>query len=240
MTTRRDRVRAGAENRYGLVLVLIAVTYALSAANLGSTGTAVVILVQLGLLWVVFTVSESPRAQRLAGIGIAIGGVIAVVSWFVTRASPDLRPAEQGLFVLSVLLYLIAPVVILRHLLSRDVVDVRSLLGAVCAYLLLGMMFAFTYRAIGSLQPDPPFFGSAGQGQTSDALFFSFVTLTTTGYGNLVPAANPGQSVAVIEAIVGQLFLIIAFSKVVTAWGTSRSRVPGAARTVDTAPEDAR
>jgi hypothetical protein len=53
-------------------------------------------------------------------------------------------------------------------------------------------------------------------------LFFSFTTLTTTGYGNLVPAANPGQTVAVAEMLLGQLFLITAFGKVVSAWQPAR------------------
>ena len=57
-----------------------------------------------------------------------------------------------------------------------------------------------------------------GVGSLSDDLFFSFVTLTTTGYGNLVPAGNPGQSLAVFEALLGQLFLVTAVGKIVTAW----------------------
>ncbi len=57
-----------------------------------------------------------------------------------------------------------------------------------------------------------------GDGTISDDLFFSFVTLTTTGYGNLVPSQNPGQSLAVMEALVGQLFLVTAVAKIVGAW----------------------
>ena len=79
------------------------------------------------------------------------------------------------------------------------------------------MAFAFTYRFLGSVQGGP-FFGADGEGTMSQDLFFSFVTLTTTGYGNLVPAANPGQSLAVVEALAGQLFLITAVGKIVTAW----------------------
>ena len=52
----------------------------------------------------------------------------------------------------------------------------------------------------------------------SQDLFFSFVTLTTTGYGDLVPAGNPGQSLAVLEALLGQLFLVTAVGKVVSVW----------------------
>jgi len=61
-----------------------------------------------------------------------------------------------------------------------------------------------------------PFFGAAGPGSLSEDLFFSFVTMTTVGYGNLVPAAHPGQTMAVMEAVVGQLFLIVAVGKVIS------------------------
>jgi voltage-gated potassium channel Kch len=52
----------------------------------------------------------------------------------------------------------------------------------------------------------------------AQVLFFSFVTLTTTGYGDLVPATNPGQTMAVLEAVLGQLFLVTAVAKIITAW----------------------
>ena len=97
------------------------------------------------------------------------------------------------------------------------------MLGAIAAYLIVGMCFAFAYRAIAGIQPTP-FFGSAGPGDLSDALFFSFVTLTTTGYGNLVPATNPGQSLAVMEAVLGQLFLVTAVAKIISAWKPRRWR----------------
>ena len=54
------------------------------------------------------------------------------------------------------------------------------------------------------------------------ALFFSFTTLTTTGYGNLVPAGNPGQSFAVFEMLIGQLFLVTAVAKVINEWRPAR------------------
>jgi Ion channel len=86
-----------------------------------------------------------------------------------------------------------------------------------------GMAFAFTYRALGALQAGP-FFESRGEGTFSQDLFFSFTTLTTTGYGNLVPAANPGQTLAVLEMLTGQLFLVTAVAKVVSTWRPGRDR----------------
>ena len=69
----------------------------------------------------------------------------------------------------------------------------------------------------------------------SEDLFFSFVTLTTTGYGNLVPAGNPGQSLAVLEALLGQLFLVTAIGKVVSVWRPRgwRQSEPDAPATAD-------
>jgi hypothetical protein len=128
---------------------------------------------------------------------------------------------ESGLrsfvFITSSVLYVVAPVSIVRHIGYRRQVDQETMLGALAAYLLIGMAFAFQYRFIGSVQ-DTPFFGTDGEGTMSQDLFFSFVTLTTTGYGDLVPAGNPGQSFAVLEALVGQLFLVTAVAKIVTAW----------------------
>ena len=125
-------------------------------------------------------------------------------------------------------LYLIAPIVVVRHLIGRSVVDRETFLGVIAAYLLIGMFFAFVYRVVGVVEPDP-FFGAGGEANPAQALFFSFTTYSTTGYGNLVPAGSPGQTLAVAEMIVGQLFLITALGKVVSVWspiGKTRTRRP--------------
>ena len=70
-----------------------------------------------------------------------------------------------------------------------------------------------------------PFFESGMHDTFPDALFFSFTTLTTTGFGNLVPARNPGQTFAVMEMLLGQLFLITAVAKVINAWQPTRWRL---------------
>jgi Ion channel len=88
------------------------------------------------------------------------------------------------------------------------------------------MFFAFACKAAGEFG-SVPFFGTAGPGSLSQDLFFSFVTMTTVGYGNLLPAANPGQTFAVIEAVTGQLFPVVAVGKII-------SSLPGAA--IDPAP----
>jgi hypothetical protein len=126
-------------------------------------------------------------------------------------------------FLTAALLYLIAPVSVLRKLVRAGDVDQETLFGAVDAYLLIGFFFAFAYRSIAGAQSGP-FFGSAGEGSIAQDMFFSFTTLTTTGYGNLVPAKNPGQTLAVLEMLIGQLFLVTAVAKVINAWKPKRWR----------------
>lgn len=155
-----------------------------------------------------------PDPVRLwALIALVAVAALAVVEAFVVVPGKFVALA----FAASGLLYLIAPVFVVRDIDSHRTVDRETVLGAITGYLLVGMFFAFAYRAIGILQPTP-FFGAAGPGDTAQVLFFSFVTLTTTGYGDLVPASNPGQTMAVLEAVLGQLFLVAAVAKVITAW----------------------
>lgn len=211
-----------AANKYGVVVLLLGLAYITSVSAEGSGGVIIVMMVQLATLWLAFSASESPTARRMAGIACIAIGIIAVMGLGFGKVLDVDRTAYEVFSVISVALYLVAPYIILRHLIRRSVVDARTILGAVAIYIMLGMMFAFSYRAISLFQTSPAFFGEQGPGDNASYLFFSFITLTTTGYGDLVPATNPGQSVAVLEAIVGQLFLVTALAKIVNAW-----RMPG-------------
>jgi hypothetical protein len=119
--------------------------------------------------------------------------------------------------------YLVAPVAIIAHIIRRDRVDGQALLASIAAYILVGMFFTFVYNFVGLLTAAPTFGADQDDSLTSQ-LFFSFTTLTTTGYGNVVPAGPGVQSVAIAEAITGQLFLVIAVARVVTGWTRPRDR----------------
>jgi hypothetical protein len=206
---------------YGLVLLLILITYALSASLTASWATSVVLAVQIATVWVTLRVSQAHRSARTAAnIALAAAALAAVANLFVHGQLVHGTVVSWA----SGLLYLIAPVSIVRHLVLRRIVDVQTLLGTIAAYLMAGMFFAFLYRAVGLTQTQPPFFGSQGRGTFSQDLFFSFTTLTTTGYGNLVPARDPGQTFAVLEMLIGQLFLVTAVAKVVSVWRLGQGR----------------
>jgi Ion channel len=201
-------------NSYGSVLLLILFTYLFSVTVAASWAASLVITVQIATVWVVLHVSQARRSvRRIATVLLVISALAAIVNLFVGRETTG----EGAVAFMSAVLYLIAPFSIIRHLLFRRQVDLQTVLGAIDIYLLVGMLFAFVYRFLGVIQPSA-FFGANGDGLIPQDLFFSFTTLTTTGYGDLVPAGNPGQSFAVLEMLIGQLFLVIAVSKVISAF----------------------
>ena len=206
---------------YGLVVLLILITYGMSAALTASWAASLVLAVQMATVWVTLRASRArPAVRALANVALAAAALAAAANIFF---SDQIHAGIVAAWV-SCLLYLIAPVSIVRHLVGRRVVDSETVLGAIAAYLMAGMFFAFFYHALGVSQTHMPFFGSQGRGTLSQDLFFSFTTLTTTGYGNLVPAGNPGQTLAVLEMLIGQLFLVTAVAKVVNAWRPGQGR----------------
>ncbi len=93
--------------------------------------------------------------------------------------------------------------------------------GVLCIYLLLGMLFASAYGLVGDVQSDA-FFASGIDPDISDYLYFSFATLTTVGYGDLSAATDLGRSVAITEALIGQIYLVTVVA--VIAGSLSRRR----------------
>ena len=156
---------------------------------------------------------------RPSWVRLAVGvGVAAVLAAAIAKAidSDQLLGAAFG--AVSVLLS-IAAATILRRVVLAARVDFRTILGAVCVYALLGLLFAFFFLAF-SRWSQSDFFTGVADASSSDYLFFSYTTLTTTGYGNLVPAGTVGQSLAVMEMLGGQIFLVTLVAGLVSLWRT--------------------
>jgi hypothetical protein len=133
-------------------------------------------------------------------------------------------------------LLFITPFAILRRISRHQEVTAQTLLGAVCVYLLWGFSFSFLYATIAFFSP-APFFLHAQPATSSTFLFFSYTTLTTVGYGNLIPASKLGQMFAMLEALLGQVYLVIIVARLVALWGQER-HTPHAQPPSDQNPEE--
>jgi hypothetical protein len=214
---RRERWVARAErvsDAFGLVLALVLLTYVLTSLMENRGWSSVVLTVATGATSVVALTSSHVRA-RLVRIAISLS-LLTVLLAAIGAATGDhtwLNVASA----IQVSLLTVAMAAVLRRVLTASEVGSRTILGALSVYAVLGILFTFVYGAIDRIQSGP-FFEAHPHPVGSDFLFFSYTTLTTTGYGNLVPGGQPGQLVSGLEMMAGQIFLVTLVAGLVSLW----------------------
>ena len=112
---------------------------------------------------------------------------------------------------------------IVRDLRVSGQVRVQAVMGVLAFYLLVGMLFAFTYGAVDQFGGDP-FFAGGQEATASHFLYFSFITLTTVGYGDFTARSDLGHTLAVFEALLGQIYLVTVVSLIVSNLRPARPR----------------
>jgi Ion channel len=157
----------------------------------------------LALLLVLRTVDARVQTRLIAAIVVIAALVTSGISVLIGEG----EVSNWAVPVVGALLALVAPVAIIRELFRQESVTYQTVLGALCLYLLVGLFFSFLYGAVAAFT-DGPFFAEGRTEETIDFLYFSFVTLTTTGYGDLVAVTDLGRMLAVTEALLGQLYLV--------------------------------
>jgi hypothetical protein len=202
---------------YGLLLGLILVTYVLIALLERSPWERAIIAIMLGLvvLLALHTSHVRGRWYRLTVFIVLIVELATLVQGIVGREGND-----GSAFVMFVLL-LMAPIVILSRILRHDVISVETILGALCVYVLIGIAFAGIYAGINDAEHGE-FFAQPGPKTNVDFLYFSFITMTTVGYGDLTPGTDVGRVVTTFEALIGQVFLVTLVARLVSMYGLSR------------------
>src|SRR6476469_5842003 len=129
----------------GLILVMGELTYLVSVSFETGWAQSLVIGIQLVTVWLTFrTAKAAPSVRVITLVVVGAVGVVALANVFVAVNSQLLAVA----FVVSAVLYLVAPYAVVRDIATRRNVDQQTVLGAIAAYLLVGMCFAFTYRTI--------------------------------------------------------------------------------------------
>ena len=198
--SRRERTRAS--HTYGFVLVMIAVAYVfIVAAPDEAWAGAVLILIECttfllalrasGLSWYRPALPVAAAGAILAILELAVGGT-------------TVRGVDA---LLNVVILLATVVVIGLGVVDQREINRQSVTGAVCIYLFLGFLFTYAYGACASFGSGP-FFAQGTDGTPATRIYFSYVTIATLGYGDYTPADQPGRSFAVVEALLGQLYLV--------------------------------
>jgi len=156
------------------------------------------------LLSGIYAVSE----DRISLVFALVTGLPALLaSWFFQIFKiPALVLIHQiggGLF------FATAAIIIVRHLINQKVVTVDLIWGAVCGYFLIGFMWGDIFSLLETIQPGSFNLGEQGAPDIDSLIYFSFVTLATLGYGDIVPLTKQAQSLAIVETIMGQMYLAV-------------------------------
>ena len=107
-------------------------------------------------------------------------------------------------------------VLILKHIFKQDDVTLETIYGAIVVYILIGMLWVFLYNLTELLHPGSFSLAAVLDAESKKSLyFFSFVTLTTLGYGDITPVSGPARSLAMLEAIVGQMYIAVLIARLV-------------------------
>jgi ion channel len=104
---------------------------------------------------------------------------------------------------------------VVRNLRATGGVRIEAVMGVLSFYMLLGMLFAFAFGAIDNFGGHP-FFASGASATVSNCLYFSFTTLATVGYGDLTARTNLGHTLSILEALIGQIYLVTVVSLIVS------------------------
>ena len=132
----------------------------------------------------------------------------------------SMEEGREALFnwalLLHALVYFSVIVLLLRYVFGPEVMDGDRLWGAASAYLMIGILWCFIYALV-ELEQSQTFLvrGAATRLQLTELLYFSFSTLTTVGFGDIVPITRGAQVAAILEGIIGTLFLAILIAKLV-------------------------
>ena len=205
---------------YFVALVGIIAVILLSAGSGESNPIgAIALLVQGAVLIFVLRISDvGGHVGRIATALTALLVVAGLASIFIEGA-----PATMSTEVVGLLFAVVTPVAIIRRVTRETHVDATVVGGALCVYLLIGLFYVQVFSLL-DRATDGAFFVQITDPAPADFAYFSYVTMTTVGYGDLTAAHNLARMFAVTEALIGQLYLVT-----VVALAVSRVR-PGARR----------
>jgi hypothetical protein len=148
----------------------------------------------------------------LCFLGLAVG---VLEDLFDSREMRAIAIATSGL------LLFVTPVTVLARIARHKVITPRTLYGALTVYLLLALAFSFLYQAMD--KSDQGSFPAISEEHDRGAYaYYSFITITTTGYGDIVPATASARSLATFEVVIGQVFLVVIVARVVSMLGHER------------------
>lgn len=206
----------GSPQRFGILLLALGATFFFyGLAGPGDLQRAIgPVLVGSTLLLALHAAEVPVRLERVAIVVVAATVAAVVVASLAGEGS---TVSGAAAIANGLLIALAPPAVVIgvyRNMRATGTVTVTVVAGVLCLYLLLGLFFAFVYVAVQNLG-GAPFFSNGAAAVSSRSVYFSFVTMTTVGYGDYTARTNLGHTLSVSEALIGQIYLVTVVAAIV-------------------------
>jgi voltage-gated potassium channel len=206
-----------APDSYGLLFVFLIVYYVLLTINWNSRLSLLVRVAWLCVTTLLaFYTSRVPRRVMttvIVATGLTFVAAVVVILQGHTQA-------DGGIVLLASVLVLSTPFAVGWRNLKHTTVTGETIMGALCIYVLIGLIFA-TFDYGFQLAANRPYFAQPGQHGPSDFVYFSYITMSTVGYGDLTPAPGLPRTTAALEALMGQIFLVVLVARLVAMYTPS-------------------
>ena len=212
--------------RFSTVQLLIALVVLLTCApfveELEGGQLILSVLFSLVLIAAVFAVADRKRILAIA----LVLAVPAITAKWINHFRPDLvHPSVFLVCALALLAFVIG--YLLHFVLRAPLVTVEVLCASIAAYLMLGLMWTVAYWLVDQLTPGGAFFFNNNQDSQSidgfTGFYFSFITLSTVGYGDITPVSRAARWLAAMEAMTGLLYVAVLIARLVSLYSTSKS-----------------
>jgi hypothetical protein len=207
-------------NRFSLLLISIILAFALSPFLESFIRIKMLtdIVLSAILISAIHAISEK-KSTLLMGLVLVLPCIVLKWSNYLLESPLFGNWAEVfGAFFTAYILISIWAFISRQQEVTSEVI-----MAAICGYFLIGFMWGFIYFFLNSARPGSFQMASSSAGEQSSFIYFSFVTMTTVGYGDTTPLSNAARSLSILEAVMGQLYLAVTIARLLGAYVSRKS-----------------
>jgi hypothetical protein len=212
------------KHHFGLLFFLLLLTIG------GST-----VLAELRLFWIqkflilliMLVLLSIVTGRWILRAGLALFAFSLITA--VLSSVSEVKAFVPGGQISAVVLLVLGTLACFRALFGTGPIDKERIFASLSLYLLFGLIFALIFAVIEELLPGSFYFPKTlspdtGTRPLSQLFYFSYVTLATLGYGDIVPISGPAKGMAILEAVIGQMYLVVVVARLVSLYGRSEAK----------------
>jgi len=194
------------EERYLGLFISLVLTVVITAANQGASKRQWVSVALMSLIVVSSVHAYSVLSQRLFRMGICFGFIVILLAW-IPGMIFDNNVSHLITNVAYLPFFITTAILVFYSVVKQQLVDINVILGAISCYLLIGFSGSLVFSLLEQIQQNALSIPEDLKSEFFNYIYFSFVTMTTLGYGDIAPLTPEAKAMAILLALTGQLYI---------------------------------